>query len=73
VRVDAYAINYVIGIGILGIPFAMVQAGILLASGVLLLVVILSGMTAVWIVEVLISIPYSLDDSFMLLFFFFFF
>jgi predicted Kef-type K+ transport protein len=49
---DAYAINYIIGIGILGIPFAMVQAGILLASSVLLIVVVLSGITAVWIVEV---------------------
>lgn len=56
---DAYSINYVIGMGILGIPYAVVQGGILLAILVLVIVAFLSLISSMWIVEVRnLSLPH---------------
>lgn len=45
------SINYILGVGCLGIPYAFARAGFLLCSLILLMVTIFSYMTVMWVAE----------------------
>lgn len=45
------SINYILGVGCLGVPYAFAKAGFLLCSAILLLVTIFSYMTVMWVAE----------------------
>ena len=45
------SINYILGVGCLGIPFAFARAGFLLCSSILIIVTIFSYMTVMWVAE----------------------
>lgn len=47
-----FVVNYVLGVGILGIPNAFVKAGLLLGALVLATVAVITGITIMWLVEV---------------------
>lgn len=44
-------INYILGVGCLGVPYAFARAGFLLATLVLIIVTLLSYMTVLWVAE----------------------
>ena len=44
-------INYILGVGCLGIPYAFARAGFLLCSAILLVVTVSSYMTVMWVAE----------------------
>jgi hypothetical protein len=45
------SINYILGVGCLGIPYAFARAGFLLCSSILLIVTLSSYMTVLWVAE----------------------
>eukprot|EP00457_Paulinella_chromatophora_P003489 gb/GEZN01003497.1/.p1 GENE.gb/GEZN01003497.1/~~gb/GEZN01003497.1/.p1 ORF type:complete len:618 (-),score=82.41 gb/GEZN01003497.1/:142-1995(-) len=47
----AFTINYILGVGCLGIPYAISQAGLVLGPIILLLVTAFSFLTSVWVAE----------------------
>ncbi|DAZ96329.1 TPA: hypothetical protein N0F65_008453 [Lagenidium giganteum] len=47
----AFTVNYILGVGSLGIPFAFYQAGIVLSNVMIVLVSVLSYMTVMWVSE----------------------
>ena len=47
----AFTINYILGVGSLGIPYAMVQAGLLLGPLLLTVVTCISFITVLWVAE----------------------
>eukprot|EP00808_Paulinella_micropora_P013904 g52622.t1 len=47
----AFTINYILGVGCLGIPYALSKAGLLLGSFILCVVTAFSFLTVVWVAE----------------------
>eukprot|EP01088_Endostelium_zonatum_P022051 TRINITY_DN911_c1_g2_i2.p1 TRINITY_DN911_c1_g2~~TRINITY_DN911_c1_g2_i2.p1 ORF type:complete len:545 (+),score=82.65 TRINITY_DN911_c1_g2_i2:88-1635(+) len=47
-----FVINYVLGVGILGMPYAFYQAGVLLSSVLIIFITILTIIATMWLVEV---------------------
>lgn len=54
---DCFTANYIIGVGLLGVPNAFSKAGLLLSPLILLFGSALSLLTIVWLVEVR-SLPF---------------
>eukprot|EP00164_Ancoracysta_twista_P005366 GFYU01007339.1.p1 GENE.GFYU01007339.1~~GFYU01007339.1.p1 ORF type:complete len:509 (-),score=132.53 GFYU01007339.1:252-1778(-) len=48
----AFTLNFVIGAGVLGIPFAFAKAGVVLAGLFLVIITIVMGITMSWLIEV---------------------
>ena len=54
-----YCVNYILGVGVLGIPYAFQKGGLLMGPIFLLIVTLLAGMVLVWILETLCrSVPF---------------
>ena len=47
-----FTVNYILGVGVLGMPYAFVKAGWLLSTFCLLLVTLMATLTALWLSEV---------------------
>ena len=47
-----FTVNYILGVGVLGMPFAFVKAGYVLSTLCLLLVTVMATLTALWLSEV---------------------
>ena len=46
------AVNFILGAGVLGLPYAVAHSGILTAAAALVLVALLSFLTCSWLLEV---------------------
>lgn len=67
----AFTVNYILGVGCLGIPYAFLQSGVLLGSLMVLLLSFVSYMTCMWIAvatqqEVSISLYLTTSNPFLL-------
>ncbi|TDH74331.1 hypothetical protein CCR75_003058 [Bremia lactucae] len=47
----AFTVNYILGVGSLGIPYAFYRAGILMGNAMIILVTLLSYITVMWVCE----------------------
>ena len=47
-----FTVNYILGVGVLGMPFAFVKGGYLLATMCLLLVTVMASLTAIWLAQI---------------------
>ena len=47
----SFTVNYILGVGVLGMPYAFVKGGYVLATLCLLLVTVMASLTAIWLAQ----------------------
>lgn len=47
----AFTVNYILGVGSLGIPYAFYRAGLIMGNAMIIVVTIISYMTVMWVSE----------------------
>jgi len=45
----AFTVNYILGVGVLGMPYAFLKAGVVLASGTIILTSLITYATVIWV------------------------